>query len=394
MGPVSRLLAERTTLRLFCLDRLLVQGYVPRLQSEGLVVRWMLDRGDAPSPRALGRAHDRMVDAVGRFVRQAEVPFVSPLPATDETLVLHVSDIHSNPVGLELVEKLAESLRVDAVLDTGDLTSFSFSVEAELTPLIRGLDVPYLLVPGNHDSPAVRKQLSHSGLRVLDGDVVQVGGVRILGVGDPTFTSDSRTTTEEARRVRAGDAGKVADLLRRSDPDVLAVHHAVLAGDAGGSMPLVVSGHVHERSRELRNGTLFLTVGSSAATGLGSLLVGADLGYEFEVLRFVGGRLSAIDYVTLRGADGDFVVERSIERRPPAVAGRTDALCAPTISAGGDVAWLAVAPDECEGHDCDEGAGSSGGQQEGNGEPVAETVGALRPTISPDRTGSRPLGRS
>ncbi len=36
MDPVSRLLAERTTLRLSSLDRLLVQGYVPRLQSEGL----------------------------------------------------------------------------------------------------------------------------------------------------------------------------------------------------------------------------------------------------------------------------------------------------------------------------------------------------------------------
>jgi hypothetical protein len=54
MGPVSRLLAERTTLRLSSLDRLLVQGYVPRLQSEGLLVRWMLDRGDAPSPRLSG----------------------------------------------------------------------------------------------------------------------------------------------------------------------------------------------------------------------------------------------------------------------------------------------------------------------------------------------------
>lgn len=77
MGPVSRLLAERVTLRLSSLDRLLVQGYVPRLQSEGLLVRWMLDRGDAPSPRVFGRAHDRMVDAVGRFVAEADIPFVT-----------------------------------------------------------------------------------------------------------------------------------------------------------------------------------------------------------------------------------------------------------------------------------------------------------------------------
>lgn len=77
MGPVSTLLAERTTLRLSCLDRLLVQGYVPRLQSEGLLVRWMLDRGEAPSPRVFGRARERMVDAVARFVEDTGVPMVS-----------------------------------------------------------------------------------------------------------------------------------------------------------------------------------------------------------------------------------------------------------------------------------------------------------------------------
>jgi hypothetical protein len=77
MGPVSRLLAERVTLRLSCLDRVLVAGYVPRLQSEGLVVRWMLDRGDAPSPRVFGRARERMVDAIDRFVRSTGVPLVT-----------------------------------------------------------------------------------------------------------------------------------------------------------------------------------------------------------------------------------------------------------------------------------------------------------------------------
>lgn len=78
MGLVSTLLAERTTLRLSSLDRLLVQSCVPRLQSEGLLVRWMLDRKEYPSPRAFGRAHDRMVDGRHPFRGPgADVPFVS-----------------------------------------------------------------------------------------------------------------------------------------------------------------------------------------------------------------------------------------------------------------------------------------------------------------------------
>lgn len=76
MGAVARLLAERSSLRLSCLDRLLVQGYLPRLQSEGLLVRWMLDRGDYPSPRVFGRASERLVYAIDKFVRTAKLPSV------------------------------------------------------------------------------------------------------------------------------------------------------------------------------------------------------------------------------------------------------------------------------------------------------------------------------
>lgn len=71
-----------------------------------------------------------------------------------ESLVLHVSDIHSNPLGLELAFRLAESFEVDAVLDTGDLTSFGLPIEASIIELIADLDIPYLWVPSNHDSAA------------------------------------------------------------------------------------------------------------------------------------------------------------------------------------------------------------------------------------------------
>ncbi len=77
MGPVSTLLTERSSLRLSCMDRLLVAGYVPRLQSEGLLVRWMLDRGDYPSPRVFGRAQERMVDAVKRFAKAEGLEIVT-----------------------------------------------------------------------------------------------------------------------------------------------------------------------------------------------------------------------------------------------------------------------------------------------------------------------------
>jgi hypothetical protein len=58
-------------------DRLFVQGYVPRLQSEGLVVRFLLDRGfPIPSPALLGRIGRDYVKQINAFVLENEIPVV------------------------------------------------------------------------------------------------------------------------------------------------------------------------------------------------------------------------------------------------------------------------------------------------------------------------------
>ncbi len=102
--------------------------------------------------------------------------------SSGDVVVLHISDLHLNTVGLALARDLAASFDVDAVLDTGDITSFGFEPEAAFTDLLAGFEVPYLLVAGNHDSEEVRARLAASDDVVyLDGEVAEVGGVRIPG---------------------------------------------------------------------------------------------------------------------------------------------------------------------------------------------------------------------
>jgi hypothetical protein len=60
-----------------------------------------------------------------------------------EVRILHVSDVHSNPLGAEVARRLADSFRVQAVLDTGDLTSFGYAIEARIGDVIAGVKVPY-----------------------------------------------------------------------------------------------------------------------------------------------------------------------------------------------------------------------------------------------------------
>jgi predicted phosphodiesterase len=235
----------------------------------------------------------------------------------DEVRILHISDIHSNPLGLEVTRRLAEQFKVAAILDTGDLTSFGLPVEGRLGELVGTMKVPYLLVPGNHDSAENRTALAGvHNIQLLDGTVAEIAGLRILGVGDPAFTATNETSTDEAaviKQARAPDVAARVDALR---PDVLAVHDPVLSEASEGHVPLVVAGHLHKNNAVRKNGTLVLTVGSTGATGLGSFTVDTGSPYEAELLHFVGRDLVAVDRIDLHGVGGAFRVERQIVPPP------------------------------------------------------------------------------
>jgi len=229
------------------------------------------------------------------------------------TRVLHVSDVHSNPLGVEVARRLIDSFDVEAVLDTGDLTTFGSPVETRIADLVADLGVRYVLVPGNHDSPENRfvfAQVPH--IEVLDGTTTRIDRVSVLGIADPTFTADNEVSTEAANDTKDRLATRVGRTVRRADPDVLAVHDLRQAADAVGHVPVVVAGHSHRRSAKVVDGTLLLTVGSTGATGLGSFTTETDLAYEAQVLHFRGRRLVAIDYISLKGLGGGFTVDHVV----------------------------------------------------------------------------------
>jgi predicted phosphodiesterase len=235
----------------------------------------------------------------------------------DEVRILHISDIHSNPLGLEVARRLAEHFKVSAILDTGDLTSFGLPVEGRIGDLVGAMSVPYLLVPGNHDSTENRKALAGvHNVQLLDGTVTDVGGVRILGVADPTFTATNQVSNDEAAATKRAAAPGVAARVEALRPDVLAVHDPVLGEASEGHVPLIVAGHLHKNTAARKDGTLVLTVGSTGASGLGSFTVDTGAPYQAELLHFVGNHLVAVDRIDLHGVGGAFRVERRVVPRP------------------------------------------------------------------------------
>jgi hypothetical protein len=77
MATIASLLRERVTLQVRSVDRIFVAGYVPKLQPEGQVVRFLLDRGfPIPSPAALGKIGSGYVRAIERFASKHKIPMV------------------------------------------------------------------------------------------------------------------------------------------------------------------------------------------------------------------------------------------------------------------------------------------------------------------------------
>lgn len=101
-----------------------------------------------------------------------------------------VGDIHCTGTSAGQLRPLflqaAES--ADILLLCGDLTDYGTSVEAEI--LVRELDalrIPIVAVLGNHDFESgkqneVQRILGGAGIRVLDGDAVEINGIGIAGI--------------------------------------------------------------------------------------------------------------------------------------------------------------------------------------------------------------------
>jgi hypothetical protein len=77
VATISSLLADHVALEVRSVDRLFFQAYVPRLQTQFQVIRFLLDRGfPIPSPVVLGRIGRGYMRAVENFIVENKIPVV------------------------------------------------------------------------------------------------------------------------------------------------------------------------------------------------------------------------------------------------------------------------------------------------------------------------------
>ncbi|WP_344932750.1 metallophosphoesterase family protein [Sphaerisporangium flaviroseum] len=300
------------------------------------------------------------------------LPVYSPDPNT--LRVLHVSDIHLNPVAWNMIRSLKDQFKINVVLDTGDIADHGTKAENRFVEEIGKLGVPYVYVRGNHDSIATQQAIARQkNAIVLDGAGKTVEGLRIYGVGDPRFTPDktvdvksdaqmledlgrahalrltpakddakpagpnapdeasppasaspspqpSATSTPSLKTATTGAAGSEGSAGKKIAVDVVAVHDPTIGRAFGGATPLVLSGHVHKRSTEmLPSGTRVMIQGSTGGAGLRGLEHDEPTPIQASVLYFdmTSHRLQAWDEVTLGGLGEQWVqIQRYVEHEP------------------------------------------------------------------------------
>ena len=259
---------------------------------------------------------------------------ISALPApggTDDSVtLLHVSDLHLNPAGFDLMRQVVDQFKVDGVLDTGDITDWGSTPENQLIGSVGQLGVPYVYIRGNHDSGSTAALIAaQPNATVLDDSAVTVAGIQIVGVPDPRFTPDKSTGDDAAGTdVLTGSGQKLADFVDTlpAAPAIALVHDPKQATPLDGAVPLLLAGHTHKRHVSVLNaGTRLMVEGSTGGAGLRGLQGEYPDPLTCTVLYLAPGTgaLRAYDEITLGGlGETEVTIQRTVV--PPGKPGSGD----------------------------------------------------------------------
>lgn len=281
---------------------------------------WMIDLAQEAFTGVEGLAEHVQVMSSNLYTLLRQVENLGQVELEDTDLkVLHVSDIHNNPVALGLVERIVDTFAVDLVIDTGDITDFGTPLEAELLGRLDDWPVPYLIALGNHDSPTIAQHLADiPAVTLLRGELVEISGLGILGVPDPaadraTMTPASPTELEIATL-------QMEDLLLKHRPDLLVTHDWRLAKSFVGQVPIILHGHTHSPSIGEVEGTIVSNAGTTGGAGIRGLQSREEIPNTLIMLHLSRGeggwRVLAADTIYFYYRQAGFEFRRTIFSSP------------------------------------------------------------------------------
>lgn len=237
-------------------------------------------------------------------------------------VVLLVSDLHTNPLGVEFMRTIAKQFKVDLLINAGDLSDAGSMPEATFISEIEGLGVPQVLISGNHDTSEIMRLFAESpNIHVIDKETLEIMGLKLFGwpdnLGDSQEVeySDSNVKKEELQK-QAEDIR--AALAQQGTPDILVVHNESVALKTADLAPLVVTGHTHSAKLLSKDGHVLINPGTVGAAGFRGLSSKADVPYSAAIVYYKPG-VGAIscDMIRYNPESRQFLLERQVLAKAP-----------------------------------------------------------------------------
>jgi predicted phosphodiesterase len=231
--------------------------------------------------------------------------------------ILHVSDIHNNPAAIDLVSNLVTNFKIDFIIDTGDITDWGTPFELAIAQKVAKLNIPYLFIPGNHDSPMVIARLKKiRQVKVITDGIIKFKGLTIAGFADPaSFNYSSNMASEEelnqATRLVTAFISKQTTV-----PDLVAVHEFRQAVEIIGKVPIVLHGHDHRYRLTIKDNTIIDDAGTTGAAGIRGLQPGG-VPYSASILYWGKNdqgvlKIRIVDSIKINGVKGFFTIDRQV----------------------------------------------------------------------------------
>jgi 3',5'-cyclic AMP phosphodiesterase CpdA len=189
------------------------------------------------------------------------------------TRVLHLSDLHfgrnDKPESIEALGRLIEEVQPELVIASGDLTHRGLRSQHErAAEFLRGLNLPLLTIPGNHDIPYAFPRRFTSPWREFE---------RLWDTTEPVYRSERlivvglnsvRPWRHQSGRLRDAQIERAHEIFQEEAPAgafrICAFHHhllgapwrsrkkpvakrnRVLGGLVKAGADLVLAGHIHQ----------------------------------------------------------------------------------------------------------------------------------------------------
>jgi predicted phosphodiesterase len=240
-----------------------------------------------------------------------------------ELKILHVSDIHNNPLGVSLALQMAEAFKADIIIDTGDATDYGTPIEGELVRNISASKPPWVFVPGNHDSPAVVQVLRElENVTVLEAGLVSFEkfDLTIAGIADPAASGTGmRVPSKEEYKEAAARLQVIIDQAERK-PSIIIAHHVYIVEEFSQWPVTLLHGHGHRVNIRTLGEAVAIDAGTAGGAGIRGLISTQQIPYTMVLLHMrrqgEGWQAIVADIITINQRNAGFILERKLLAEP------------------------------------------------------------------------------